>query len=267
MCLNNRFTIHNCLSNTWQACDNKARLAPGFIIFRNITLLTNALTTFSFAFGITAPIFVVLFLGMLLKKRGMIDDGFIKSASGLVYTIGLPIMLFTTSASADFNHMADVGVQQGVDVGAVAARRILKSQQCADLVQAHVQAAAVAHKLQPLGVGVRIMAVVGIGAGSCGQQALALVVADGFHRGGGGLGQIADRLSTLDDIAVIRLEDRDIVRHPLVGRMQRAFLRRAALAGESPADVMRAGLKPIGRKTAANAKRLGKLGPAMPKPK
>lgn len=42
---------------------------------------------------------------------------------------------------------------------------------------------------------------------------------------------------------------------------------RAALAGESPADVMRAGLKPIGRKTAANAKRLGKLGPAMPKPK
>lgn len=73
-------------------------------------MLTNALATFSFAFGITAPIFVVLFLGMLLKKRGMIDDGFIKSASGLVYTIGLPVMLFTTSASADFSHMADVGV-------------------------------------------------------------------------------------------------------------------------------------------------------------
>jgi len=34
-----------------------------------------------------------------------------------------------------------------------------------------------------------------------------------------GLGQIADRLSTLDDIAVIRLEDRDIVRHPLVAAM------------------------------------------------
>lgn len=73
-------------------------------------MLTNALTTFSFAFGITAPIFVVLFLGVLLKKRGMIDDAFIKSASGLVYNIGLPVMLFTTSASADFNHMADAGV-------------------------------------------------------------------------------------------------------------------------------------------------------------
>jgi phosphate starvation-inducible PhoH-like protein len=34
-----------------------------------------------------------------------------------------------------------------------------------------------------------------------------------------GLGQVADRLSTLDDIAVVRLEDRDIVRHPLVAAM------------------------------------------------
>jgi phosphate starvation-inducible PhoH-like protein len=34
-----------------------------------------------------------------------------------------------------------------------------------------------------------------------------------------GLGQIADRLSTLDDIGVIRLDDRDIVRHPLVAAM------------------------------------------------
>jgi phosphate starvation-inducible protein PhoH and related proteins len=34
-----------------------------------------------------------------------------------------------------------------------------------------------------------------------------------------GLGQVADRLSVLDDIAVVRLEDRDIVRHPLVAAM------------------------------------------------
>jgi phosphate starvation-inducible PhoH-like protein len=34
-----------------------------------------------------------------------------------------------------------------------------------------------------------------------------------------GLGQVADRLSKLEDIAVIRLEDRDIVRHPLVAAM------------------------------------------------
>jgi phosphate starvation-inducible PhoH-like protein len=34
-----------------------------------------------------------------------------------------------------------------------------------------------------------------------------------------GLGQVADRLSALDDIGVIRLEDKDIVRHPLVAAM------------------------------------------------
>ena len=34
-----------------------------------------------------------------------------------------------------------------------------------------------------------------------------------------GLGPVADRLSTLDDVAVIRLEERDIVRHPLVAAM------------------------------------------------
>lgn len=40
----------------------------------------------------------------------MIDDSFIKSASGLVYNIGLPVMLFSTSASADFSHIADTNV-------------------------------------------------------------------------------------------------------------------------------------------------------------
>jgi len=49
-------------------------------------------------------------------------------------------------------HMADVGVEQGIHIRAVVARRILKRQQCADLVQAHVQAAAVAYKLQAPGV-------------------------------------------------------------------------------------------------------------------
>jgi phosphate starvation-inducible PhoH-like protein len=34
-----------------------------------------------------------------------------------------------------------------------------------------------------------------------------------------GLGQIGQRLDGLDDVAVIRLTDKDVVRHPLVGRM------------------------------------------------
>jgi phosphate starvation-inducible PhoH-like protein len=34
-----------------------------------------------------------------------------------------------------------------------------------------------------------------------------------------GLSQIADRLEAVDEIAVVRLDERDIVRHPLVGSM------------------------------------------------
>jgi phosphate starvation-inducible PhoH-like protein len=34
-----------------------------------------------------------------------------------------------------------------------------------------------------------------------------------------GLLQIADRLEAVDEIAVVRLDERDIVRHPLVGSM------------------------------------------------
>lgn len=70
-------------------------------------MLHNALNTFLFAFNITAPIFVMLFLGVWLKKRKLINDEFISSASRLVYTIGLPVMLFSTSATADLSHITD----------------------------------------------------------------------------------------------------------------------------------------------------------------
>ena len=70
-------------------------------------MLQNALNTFLFAFNITAPIFVMLFLGIWLKKRNMIGDDFIKTASQLVYNIGLPVMLFITSATTDLSHISD----------------------------------------------------------------------------------------------------------------------------------------------------------------
>lgn len=42
---------------------------------------------------------------------------------------------------------------------------------------------------------------------------------------------------------------------------------RAALAGKRPAAVLRAGLKPIGRRVTANSRRLARLGPALGKPR
>ncbi|QEY16234.1 AEC family transporter [Cellvibrio sp. KY-GH-1] len=70
-------------------------------------MLTHALHTFLFAFKITAPVFVMLFLGLWLKKRNKINDTFIKTSSQLVYSLGLPVMLFITCATADTSHATD----------------------------------------------------------------------------------------------------------------------------------------------------------------
>lgn len=61
----------------------------------------------SFAFSITAPIFVMLALGIVLKRRSIIHDEFNKTASELVYNIGLPVMLFGSCATAHLSEMAD----------------------------------------------------------------------------------------------------------------------------------------------------------------
>lgn len=49
----------------------------------------------------------MLFLGVWLKTRNMITDDFIKSASQLVYNIGLPVMLFSTSSTTDLSNIHD----------------------------------------------------------------------------------------------------------------------------------------------------------------
>lgn len=73
-------------------------------------IIDSPLATLSFAFSVTAPIFVMLVLGIVLKRVAMINDDFIKIASQLVYNIGLPVMLFTTCATANFSEMADKNV-------------------------------------------------------------------------------------------------------------------------------------------------------------
>lgn len=70
-------------------------------------MLDDALHTFLFAFHITAPIFVMLFLGLWLKTRNVINDGFIKTASQLVYSLGLPVMLFITCATTNTSQATD----------------------------------------------------------------------------------------------------------------------------------------------------------------
>jgi hypothetical protein len=63
---------------------------------------------FAFAFSVTAPIFLMVLLGVVLKRGRVIDDAFIVTVSKLIYMVGLPTLLFISSATSDFTQMADM---------------------------------------------------------------------------------------------------------------------------------------------------------------
>ncbi|MCX7081148.1 MAG: AEC family transporter, partial [Pseudomonas sp.] len=53
--------------------------------------------------NITAPVFAMLFLGVLLKRVGWIDDNFIHTASALVFNVTMPALLFLGILHADLH--------------------------------------------------------------------------------------------------------------------------------------------------------------------
>lgn len=53
--------------------------------------------------GITAPVFVMLFIGVALKRLGWIDVAFIHTASALVFKATMPTLLFISIIKADLN--------------------------------------------------------------------------------------------------------------------------------------------------------------------
>jgi len=57
------------------------------------------------ALGVTAPIFFIISLGMWLKHQHIINDNFIQVSSKLIFNIGLPIMLFISTATRDFKQL------------------------------------------------------------------------------------------------------------------------------------------------------------------
>lgn len=52
---------------------------------------------------ITAPVFAMLFVGVVLKRVGWINDSFIHTASALVFNVTMPSLLFLGIVHADLN--------------------------------------------------------------------------------------------------------------------------------------------------------------------
>ena len=72
--------------------------------------MSDFLSILSFSFSVTGPIFVLLGLGVLLRRTGMLTDGFIEGGSKLVFTLALPTLLFLSIAKTRIAESANVGM-------------------------------------------------------------------------------------------------------------------------------------------------------------
>jgi len=66
------------------------------------------LDSLSFSFTVTAPIFIVLFLGLYLKHRNFINDEFIDISSKIMFNIALPCLLFFTIVKTPLSEINNI---------------------------------------------------------------------------------------------------------------------------------------------------------------
>ena len=63
---------------------------------------------FTFALNVTAPILILLILGITFRRTGFIDQHFINIANSFVFNITLPCLLFFSIASTPLTHSANI---------------------------------------------------------------------------------------------------------------------------------------------------------------
>ena len=64
-------------------------------------MISEFFSLLGFAFGVTGPIFLLVFLGIMLKNLRVIDDNFTNAASKLTFVVAMPTMLFMSMISTD----------------------------------------------------------------------------------------------------------------------------------------------------------------------
>ncbi|MDO7083490.1 AEC family transporter [Pseudocolwellia sp. AS88] len=60
------------------------------------------------ALNVSAPIFLVITLGIWLNHKKFINENFIQVSSKLIFNFGLPLMLFMSTATRDFQQLINV---------------------------------------------------------------------------------------------------------------------------------------------------------------
>jgi len=79
------------------------------------------LDNFLFSLNVVFPVFLVMFLGYLLKKREVITSGFLSSGNKIVYYIGLPALLFRGVYTTEIGEFVDLGFIAFTLISSVAA--------------------------------------------------------------------------------------------------------------------------------------------------
>lgn len=67
------------------------------------------MSDFIFSINVTLPIFLVMVLGYLLRRIGILNDNFVTVANKFNFKVTLPVMLFRDIASVDIKETFDLG--------------------------------------------------------------------------------------------------------------------------------------------------------------
>lgn len=68
--------------------------------------MSELLSILEFSLAVTGPIFLLLGLGVWLRRLGMLTDAFVNSGSEVVFKIALPSLLFISVLKADIGQSA-----------------------------------------------------------------------------------------------------------------------------------------------------------------
>lgn len=60
------------------------------------------------ALSVTAPIFLIIILGIYLNHIKLINQDFIHTSSRLIFNVGLPVLLFINTATQDFDRLINI---------------------------------------------------------------------------------------------------------------------------------------------------------------
>ena len=63
-----------------------------------------------FSINAVLPVFIIVFVGIFLKKKNIINDNFVKISTDVVFKVALPALVFQSIATTDFKSVFDIRV-------------------------------------------------------------------------------------------------------------------------------------------------------------